>query len=212
MTGRFLLAVLAVWIVGRRRLLRLFQLPGLILVPLVYFFPARENLDLLKWGIFLAGLLTIARVFLLGRLSASRLSAPSARYGRELCRQHRRPHAGNVGRAPDHLAHHTAAQQVLGRGSRPGGSACVWSRLAPLLLAAGAQVGAADGVSQRLGQLIAHGIDLSRVKVYLQAPGKIVKKLVYLRARGDRRWRTIRADCAARAPSHRAWAATAVGR
>lgn len=61
LVGRFLLAVLAVWVVSRRNLLRLFQIPGLILVPLVYFFPARDNLELLKWGIFAAGLLTVGQ-------------------------------------------------------------------------------------------------------------------------------------------------------
>lgn len=33
----------------------------MILIPLVYFFPARDNLELLKWGIFFAGMLTIAQ-------------------------------------------------------------------------------------------------------------------------------------------------------
>jgi hypothetical protein len=61
LTGRFLLAVLAVYVVSRRTLMRIFQLPGLILIPLVYFFPAREDLGLLKWGIFVAGLLTVAQ-------------------------------------------------------------------------------------------------------------------------------------------------------
>ncbi|MEQ9409441.1 MAG: MFS transporter [Fuerstiella sp.] len=61
LAGRFLLAYLAVRIASRRRLLRLFQIPGLILIPLVYFFPARDNLELLKWGIFVAGLLTVAQ-------------------------------------------------------------------------------------------------------------------------------------------------------
>jgi MFS family permease len=61
LTGRFLLAFLAVRIVSRRRLLRVFQTPGLILIPLVYFFPARGNLELLKWGIFFAGLLTVGQ-------------------------------------------------------------------------------------------------------------------------------------------------------
>jgi len=61
LTGRFVLAGLAVWIVSRRKLLRIFQLPGLILIPLVYFYPARDNLELLKVGIFLAGLLTVAQ-------------------------------------------------------------------------------------------------------------------------------------------------------
>jgi MFS family permease len=59
--GRFLLAFVAVRIVSRRGLLRLFQIPGLILIPLVYFFPARTDLDLLKWGIFACGLVTVAQ-------------------------------------------------------------------------------------------------------------------------------------------------------
>jgi MFS family permease len=61
LSGRFLLAVCALWVISRRGLMRLFQLPGLILIPLIYIFPARENLELLKVGIFLAGLLTIAQ-------------------------------------------------------------------------------------------------------------------------------------------------------
>ena len=61
LVGRFLLAILAVRVVSRRRLLRLFQIPGLILIPLVYLFPARDNLELLKWGLFAAGLLTVAQ-------------------------------------------------------------------------------------------------------------------------------------------------------
>jgi hypothetical protein len=48
-------------IVGRRRLLRVFQVPGMILVPLVFFYPAKSDLELLKWGVFCAGLLTVAQ-------------------------------------------------------------------------------------------------------------------------------------------------------
>lgn len=59
--GRFALASLAIVIVSRRRLLRIFQWPGLVIVPLVFFFPARDNLELLKWGIFLAGFFTVAQ-------------------------------------------------------------------------------------------------------------------------------------------------------
>ncbi len=40
LVGRFVLAFLATIIVSRRLLLWLFQVPGLILIPLVYFFPA----------------------------------------------------------------------------------------------------------------------------------------------------------------------------
>lgn len=61
LTGRFLLAICAIYILSRRTLIRLFLFPGMILIPLVYFFPARDNLDLLKWGIFAAGMLTIGQ-------------------------------------------------------------------------------------------------------------------------------------------------------
>ncbi|MFN3324363.1 MAG: MFS transporter [Bryobacteraceae bacterium] len=59
--GRFVLAVLAVRIVGRRRLLRIFQVPGLLIVPLVFLFPAKNDLEVLKWGMFAAGVLTVAQ-------------------------------------------------------------------------------------------------------------------------------------------------------
>jgi Na+/melibiose symporter-like transporter len=61
LAGRLALAALAVVIVGRRKLLRLFQVPGLFLVPLVFIFPATQDLGLLKWGIFLAGFVTVAQ-------------------------------------------------------------------------------------------------------------------------------------------------------
>ena len=60
--GRFLLAFLAIRIVSRRRLLRVFQIPGLIIVPLVFLYPAVHDLALLKWGIFFAGLFTVAQL------------------------------------------------------------------------------------------------------------------------------------------------------
>src|SRR2546425_6393197 len=77
--GRFLLAILAVRILSRRALLRVFQLPGLVVVPLVFYFFLRvENrtffvLDLsaaylghfpvttVSLGVFLAGLFTVAQ-------------------------------------------------------------------------------------------------------------------------------------------------------
>ncbi|MBI4585049.1 MAG: MFS transporter [Planctomycetes bacterium] len=61
LTGRVLLAWLAVRIASRRGLLRLFQIPGLLIIPLVFLFPARDNLELLKWGMFAAGLLTVGQ-------------------------------------------------------------------------------------------------------------------------------------------------------
>ncbi|HWO01165.1 MAG TPA: MFS transporter [Blastocatellia bacterium] len=60
--GRFLLAFLAIRIVSRRKLLRAFQIPGLFIVPLVFLYPAVHDLALLKWGIFFAGLFTVAQL------------------------------------------------------------------------------------------------------------------------------------------------------
>lgn len=61
LAGRFALAYLAVRILSRRGLLRVFQFPGLLLVPVVFFYPAVHDLALLKWGIFFAGFLTVAQ-------------------------------------------------------------------------------------------------------------------------------------------------------
>jgi len=61
LAGRIVLALLAVIISSRRKLLRIFQVPGLILIPLVFFFPARNNLELFRYGAFLAGFLTVAQ-------------------------------------------------------------------------------------------------------------------------------------------------------
>ncbi len=61
LVGRFALAFLAVRILSRRRLLRIFQIPGLILLPAVFLYAALYNLTLLEMGIFLVGLLTVAQ-------------------------------------------------------------------------------------------------------------------------------------------------------
>jgi MFS family permease len=61
LVGRFLLAVLAVRIVSRRTLIRLFQVPGLIVMPLVFAIAGVQSLQLLYFGIFFAGLLTVAQ-------------------------------------------------------------------------------------------------------------------------------------------------------
>lgn len=59
--GRVLLAVLAVRILSRRNLLRVFQLPGMIVVPLVFIYPAINDLNLLYYGMFVAGMFTVAQ-------------------------------------------------------------------------------------------------------------------------------------------------------
>jgi MFS family permease len=61
LVGRFLMAFLAVYVVSRRRLLRMFQIPGLLLIPLVVFLPAVRNADMSWWGIFALGLVTVAQ-------------------------------------------------------------------------------------------------------------------------------------------------------
>jgi MFS family permease len=59
--GRFVLAILAVRIVSRRKLLRIFQIPGLIVIPIVFAWAATTSLNALYLGIFLAGFLTVAQ-------------------------------------------------------------------------------------------------------------------------------------------------------
>jgi hypothetical protein len=64
--GRLLLALLAVHIVSRRTLLRVFQVPALVFVPLLFLWISRslDQADTLLWikiGVFFAGLFTIAQ-------------------------------------------------------------------------------------------------------------------------------------------------------
>ena len=114
LTGRFLLALLAVRILSRRALLRVFQLPGLLLMPVVFAVaatpqpgavhdPLARRLGLVRDPFRAVGRDAPARGHLLGRagdgrpvqflgeLPAAGLPGPPARHGRELCGQHRRP-------------------------------------------------------------------------------------------------------------------------
>ncbi len=61
LAGRFVLALLVVRILSRRNLIRVFQIPGLIIMPLVFFYASMNDLTLLKIGAFLIGLLTVAQ-------------------------------------------------------------------------------------------------------------------------------------------------------
>jgi predicted MFS family arabinose efflux permease len=61
LVGRVVLAFLALRIVGRRRLLRIFQGPGLVLFPLVFLVAATTSVSWLKLGIFLCGVVTVAQ-------------------------------------------------------------------------------------------------------------------------------------------------------
>lgn len=61
MFGRIALAILAVVIVSRRKLLRVFLLPGLVAMPLVFAWAGVTGLRPLEIGIFVAGFLTVAQ-------------------------------------------------------------------------------------------------------------------------------------------------------
>lgn len=71
LVGRFILAALVVWVASRRTLLRIFQIPALVLVPVVFAFCTVDNkilftigtwdVSLLHVGIFVAGLFTVAQ-------------------------------------------------------------------------------------------------------------------------------------------------------
>jgi MFS family permease len=60
--GRFGLALLAVRIVSRRRLLHVFQTPGLIVAPLTFAVAGTTSLTLAQWGMFFTGFFTIAQM------------------------------------------------------------------------------------------------------------------------------------------------------
>ena len=61
LAGRLLLAYLSVLIVSRRRLLRLFQIPGLVVVPMAFAL-ATSSLPLMYPAMFIAGMLTIGQL------------------------------------------------------------------------------------------------------------------------------------------------------
>jgi len=61
LAGRVALAVLAVRIVSRRRLIRLFLVPAVAVVPFVFFVAAPHSLRLVEWGTFVAGFVTVAQ-------------------------------------------------------------------------------------------------------------------------------------------------------
>jgi predicted MFS family arabinose efflux permease len=62
LAGRFLLAVLALYIVSRRKLIRLFQVPGLIAMPFVFYYAPTHSLTLTQWGMFVAGVFTVGQL------------------------------------------------------------------------------------------------------------------------------------------------------
>ena len=61
LTGRILLAFLALRIVSRRSLLWVFQVPGLVILPLVFLIAPHEPLAWAKWGIFAVAVCTVSQ-------------------------------------------------------------------------------------------------------------------------------------------------------
>jgi MFS family permease len=61
LAGRFALAALVLAIVSRRRLLWVFQVPGLIVVPITFWMAQTASVATVSWMMFFAGLFTVAQ-------------------------------------------------------------------------------------------------------------------------------------------------------
>ena len=61
LAGRFALAMLVVAIAGRRNLLRLFQIPGVVVLPVVFATALSSDVTTVKIGMFFAGFFTVAQ-------------------------------------------------------------------------------------------------------------------------------------------------------
>jgi len=65
LVGRILFAIVALCAISRRNLFRLFNWPSMIFVPILFWWISNnlktDSLSMLQWGIFLAGLLTVAQ-------------------------------------------------------------------------------------------------------------------------------------------------------
>ena len=60
--GRVALALLATTIVSRRLLIRIFQVPGLLILPFVFFTATTSTVEGVKWGMAAIGFLTVAQL------------------------------------------------------------------------------------------------------------------------------------------------------
>ncbi len=61
LAGRIAFAGLVLWIVSRRLLLWVFQIPGIFALPLVFGYAAHQSATMLQWGVALAAFLTVAQ-------------------------------------------------------------------------------------------------------------------------------------------------------
>ena len=60
--GRIVMAGLALFLASRRKLLRVFLIPGLVITPIVFTYNATHGLSMFRLGIFLAGFTTVAQL------------------------------------------------------------------------------------------------------------------------------------------------------
>ncbi len=61
LAGRILMAILVIFVLSRKRLLHIFQIPGLILIPLVVLLPSVLDTAMSRWGIFFLGTVSVAQ-------------------------------------------------------------------------------------------------------------------------------------------------------
>jgi hypothetical protein len=61
LAGRIALALLLAVIVSKGTLLRIFQVPGLVILPVTYIWLFRDQPALFQWGVAIAGFLTVAQ-------------------------------------------------------------------------------------------------------------------------------------------------------
>lgn len=66
LTGRIVLAVLIIIGIGRRLLLRLLQVPGLVILPLTYLMLYKQDAAVFSWGMAAAGFVTTSQFSFLG--------------------------------------------------------------------------------------------------------------------------------------------------
>jgi hypothetical protein len=62
LVGRILLAILVVRVVSRRKLIRMYQIPGLIVMPLTFCVLGTSRLEYLQPALFVAGILTVGQL------------------------------------------------------------------------------------------------------------------------------------------------------
>jgi hypothetical protein len=61
LAGRIALALLLLATISRRTLLRIFQIPGIVAVPVTYLYLFRNDPELFRWGMAVCGFVTVAQ-------------------------------------------------------------------------------------------------------------------------------------------------------